>query len=68
MNFDLQSAEHIVLIGNREWMSRNGVNVPRPVQKALSQHEELGYTAVLAAIDGKCGYWEVRTVSGLTPP
>lgn len=46
-----ESAEHIVLIGNREWMSRNGVNVPRPVQKALSQHEELGYTAVLAAID-----------------
>ncbi|XP_047038669.1 copper-transporting ATPase 1 isoform X2 [Helicoverpa zea] len=46
-----EETEQVVLIGNREWMSRNGVTVPRRVQDALQQDEELGRTAVLAAIN-----------------
>lgn len=45
--------EHVVLIGNREWMTRNGVTVPRQVQEAMQQDEELGRTAILAAIDNQ---------------
>ncbi|PZC70557.1 hypothetical protein B5X24_HaOG215647, partial [Helicoverpa armigera] len=40
-----EETEQVVLIGNREWMSRNGVT------DALQQDEELGRTAVLAAIN-----------------
>ncbi|KAI8433470.1 hypothetical protein MSG28_015505 [Choristoneura fumiferana] len=43
--------EVVVLIGNREWMARNGVKVGRRVQEALRQDELLGRTAVLAAIN-----------------
>ncbi|XP_045457829.1 copper-transporting ATPase 1 [Melitaea cinxia] len=43
--------EQLVLIGNREWMARNGVSVPRKVQETLQRDEELGRTAVLAAIN-----------------
>ncbi|KAJ0183023.1 hypothetical protein K1T71_000999 [Dendrolimus kikuchii] len=46
-----EEVEQIVLIGNREWMARNGISVPRRVQEALQQDEELGRTAVLAAIN-----------------
>ncbi|XP_060809040.1 copper-transporting ATPase 1 isoform X2 [Amyelois transitella] len=46
-----QDAEQVVLIGNREWMSRNGITVPPRVQEALRQDEELGRTAVIAAIN-----------------
>ncbi|CAH0601980.1 unnamed protein product [Chrysodeixis includens] len=46
-----EEVEQVVLIGNREWMSRNGVTVPRRVQEAMQQDEELGRTAVLAAIN-----------------
>ncbi|XP_072948704.1 copper-transporting ATPase 1 [Epargyreus clarus] len=46
-----EDTEHVVLIGNREWMHRNGVAVPRRVQDALRRDERLGRTAVLAAID-----------------
>lgn len=46
-----EDVEQVVLIGNREWMSRNGVTVPRRVQEAMQQDEELGRTAVLAAIN-----------------
>lgn len=34
-------------------MARNGVSVPRRVQEALQRDEELGRTAILAAINGK---------------
>ncbi|XP_041970264.1 copper-transporting ATPase 1 isoform X2 [Aricia agestis] len=46
-----EEVEQIVLIGNREWMSRNGVAVPRRVEETLRRDEELGRTAVLAAIN-----------------
>ncbi|KAK2489964.1 hypothetical protein MC885_006374 [Smutsia gigantea] len=45
-----------VLIGNREWMRRNGLAVPGDVSDAMADHEMKGQTAVLVAIDGVlCG-------------
>ncbi|XP_053621746.1 copper-transporting ATPase 1 isoform X2 [Plodia interpunctella] len=46
-----EDGQQIVLIGNREWMNRNGVTVPRRVLDTLQQDEELGRTAVIAAIN-----------------
>ncbi|KAM7237856.1 hypothetical protein CapIbe_010814 [Capra ibex] len=45
-----------VLIGNREWMRRNGLTVTSDVRDAMTDHETKGQTAVLVAIDGVlCG-------------
>ncbi|XP_043927608.1 copper-transporting ATPase 2 [Protopterus annectens] len=41
-----------VLIGNREWMKRNGVDISADVDDAMSNHEMKGQTAILVAIDG----------------
>uniref|UniRef100_A0A8B9GIV8 Copper-transporting ATPase 1 n=1 Tax=Amazona collaria TaxID=241587 RepID=A0A8B9GIV8_9PSIT len=50
------SEKYSVLIGNREWMSRNGLVVKNEVDKAMMEHERRGRTAVLAAVDGVlCG-------------
>ncbi|KAM4660722.1 copper-transporting ATPase 1 isoform 1-T5 [Amazona ochrocephala] len=50
------SQKYSVLIGNREWMSRNGLVVKNEVDKAMMEHERRGRTAVLAAVDGVlCG-------------
>ncbi|XP_052796287.1 copper-transporting ATPase 1-like isoform X2 [Mya arenaria] len=42
-----------VLIGNREWMKRNGLNVSEKMDRTMSEHEEQGHTAVLCAIDSE---------------
>lgn len=42
-----------VLIGNREWMKQNSVTVPKNVNDQMMEQENLGRTAVLAAINGK---------------
>lgn len=42
-----------VLIGNREWMFQNGVDLPRQVDLLLIKQEEKGETAVLVAANGK---------------
>ncbi|XP_029458658.1 copper-transporting ATPase 2 isoform X2 [Rhinatrema bivittatum] len=45
-----------VLIGNREWMRRNGLHVSNDVDDAMTNHEMKGQTAILVAIDGVlCG-------------
>ncbi|XP_024144754.1 copper-transporting ATPase 2 isoform X1 [Oryzias melastigma] len=45
-------ASYWVLIGNREWMRRNGHHIKADVDAAMSSHETKGQTAVLVAIDG----------------
>ncbi|XP_061876451.1 copper-transporting ATPase 2 isoform X2 [Colius striatus] len=52
------SASHTysVLIGNREWMRRNGLHIASDVNDAMTDHETKGQTAILVAIDGTlCG-------------
>ncbi|XP_008943368.1 PREDICTED: copper-transporting ATPase 2 [Merops nubicus] len=45
-----------VLIGNREWMRRNGLHIANDVNDAMTDHEMKGQTAILVAIDGVlCG-------------
>ncbi|KFQ43202.1 Copper-transporting ATPase 2, partial [Nestor notabilis] len=45
-----------VLIGNREWMRRNGLHIANDINDAMTDHETKGQTAVLVAIDGMlCG-------------
>ncbi|KAM4796079.1 copper-transporting ATPase 2 [Rhinophrynus dorsalis] len=47
---------HSVLIGNREWMRRNGLHISRDIDEAMTSHEMKGQTAILVAIDGGlCG-------------
>jgi Cu+-exporting ATPase len=41
-----------VLIGNREWMRRNGLDVTGEMNVAMESHEVQGHTAVLCAVDG----------------
>ncbi|VTJ91551.1 Hypothetical predicted protein, partial [Marmota monax] len=40
-----------VLIGNREWMRRNGLTISSDVSDAMTDHEMKGQTAILVAID-----------------
>uniref|UniRef100_A0A8C6V403 P-type Cu(+) transporter n=1 Tax=Neogobius melanostomus TaxID=47308 RepID=A0A8C6V403_9GOBI len=46
-----QTATYIVLIGNREWMRRNCLQVSPDVDNAMTEHERRGRTAVLIAVD-----------------
>ncbi|XP_071001787.1 copper-transporting ATPase 2-like, partial [Oncorhynchus clarkii lewisi] len=46
------SPSYSVLIGNREWIRRNGLHVGADVDDAMSSHETKGQTAILVAIDG----------------
>ncbi|BFZ14956.1 hypothetical protein BsWGS_17994 [Bradybaena similaris] len=41
-----------VLIGNREWMHRNGLVINETMDDVMTEHEMQGHTAVLVAIDG----------------
>uniref|UniRef100_A0A8B9ZX38 P-type Cu(+) transporter n=1 Tax=Anas zonorhyncha TaxID=75864 RepID=A0A8B9ZX38_9AVES len=53
---NLSSHVYSVLIGNREWMRRNGLHIANDVNDAMTDHETKGQTAVLVAIDGAlCG-------------
>ncbi|XP_065499086.1 copper-transporting ATPase 1 isoform X2 [Caloenas nicobarica] len=52
----MTSQKYSVLIGNREWMNRNCLLVKNEVDRAMTEHERRGRTAVLAAVDGVlCG-------------
>lgn len=52
------SQKYSVLIGNREWMRRNGLNITNDVNDAMTNHEMKGQTAILVAIDGNCSCLE----------
>lgn len=43
---------HDVCIGNREWMTRNGIIIPQEVDMIMVDEEDLGNTAILTAING----------------
>ncbi|KAF7242055.1 Copper-transporting ATPase 1 [Varanus komodoensis] len=47
------SPKYSVLIGNREWMSRNGLLIRSDVDSAMIEQERRGRTAVLVAVDGE---------------
>ncbi|XP_013923533.1 PREDICTED: copper-transporting ATPase 1 isoform X1 [Thamnophis sirtalis] len=48
--------KYSVLIGNREWMSRNGLLLKSDIDETMMEHERRGRTAVLIAVDGElCG-------------
>ncbi|XP_013867465.1 copper-transporting ATPase 2 isoform X2 [Austrofundulus limnaeus] len=47
-----EGASYSVLIGNREWMNRNGHHIKADVDSAMLSHETKGQTAILVAIDG----------------
>ncbi|XP_030903580.1 copper-transporting ATPase 2 isoform X3 [Melopsittacus undulatus] len=50
------SHTYSVLIGNREWMRRNGLHIANDINDAMTDHETKGQTAILVAIDGMlCG-------------
>ncbi|XP_032362103.1 copper-transporting ATPase 2 [Etheostoma spectabile] len=48
----VEPVSYSVLIGNREWMRRNGHHIGADVDAAMSSHETKGQTAILVAIDG----------------
>ena len=52
------SRPYDVLIGNREWMTRNGLIVTDKMDETMTEHEHQGQTAILCAIDGKHCYYQ----------
>ncbi|GFS04776.1 copper-transporting ATPase 1 [Elysia marginata] len=46
------SVSYQVLIGNREWMNRNGLVVTETMDDVMTEHEMQGHTAVLCSVDG----------------
>lgn len=48
-----ESSSYRVLVGNREWMRRNGHHLETDVDAAMASHEDKGQTAVLVSIDGQ---------------
>uniref|UniRef100_A0A4W2GVP5 Copper-transporting ATPase 1 n=1 Tax=Bos indicus x Bos taurus TaxID=30522 RepID=A0A4W2GVP5_BOBOX len=52
----LNAQQYKVLIGNREWMIRNGLAINNSVNDSMTEHERRGRTAVLVAVDDElCG-------------
>ncbi|XP_057706100.1 copper-transporting ATPase 1 [Corythoichthys intestinalis] len=46
-----QTASYVVLIGNREWMRRNCLQIRPDIDDAMIEHERRGRTSVLVAVD-----------------
>ena len=41
-----------LLVGNRDWMKKNGLKITKEMDRTMSEHEHQGQTAVLCAING----------------
>lgn len=50
-DWNASSDVYEVCIGNREWMRRNAINIPAEVDARMISEENLGHTAVLAAVN-----------------
>jgi len=50
-NGNVAMGQFNVLIGNREWMKRNALHIDGEVEKRMAREEDLGRTAVLAAVN-----------------
>ena len=48
-----QPRRYKVLIGNRDWMRQNGLEVPMAADSGMREQEERGHTAILCAVDGR---------------
>ncbi|XP_063102191.1 copper-transporting ATPase 1 isoform X2 [Cavia porcellus] len=52
----VNTQQYKVLIGNREWMVRNGLIINNDIDDFMTEHERKGRTAVLVAVDDElCG-------------
>jgi len=60
---DANNASYEVVIGNREWMVRNGIDLHTDTERKMVEEEELGHTAVLVAINGiLVSMWSVADI------
>ncbi|KAM4732819.1 copper-transporting ATPase 1 [Anableps anableps] len=50
---NLVQTVYVVLIGNREWMRRNCLQIRPDIDEAMIEHERRGRTAVLVAVDNE---------------
>uniref|UniRef100_A0A672T151 Copper-transporting ATPase 2 n=1 Tax=Sinocyclocheilus grahami TaxID=75366 RepID=A0A672T151_SINGR len=64
-NTSVANPSYSVLIGNRQWMMRNGLEVTADVDHAMSSHETKGQTAILVAIDGTLCFLEKPSSSDI---
>lgn len=48
-----------VLIGNREWMVQNGLEVTPEMEEQLQSYEQRGQTVVLVTVDGRRLVWAI---------
>uniref|UniRef100_A0A8C2AB11 P-type Cu(+) transporter n=1 Tax=Cyprinus carpio TaxID=7962 RepID=A0A8C2AB11_CYPCA len=53
LSYNMHTSSFTVLIGNREWMRRNALQVRADVDEAMTEHEKRGRTAVLVAVDNE---------------
>ena len=51
---DCNQNDFKVVIGNREWMSRNGLLIHDEIHKKMIKEEDSSNTSVLIAVNGKC--------------